>query len=114
MIVLNGMTGVGKTDISLQLAKALNAEIICADSQQMQKSASIISNKQLDTKVHLIDHYVDSRFMNANTFAKDARRLIKEIHARGKIPILEGGSTFYIKHLFEGNLNIGKILPEDL
>lgn len=82
----------------------------------MQKSASVVTNKSpIDsTRVHLIDHYSDSRSMNANKFAKDARSVINDIHKRGKVPILEGGSTFYIKHLFEANLNVTCVLPEDL
>ena len=47
-------------------------------------------------KVHLLGHYSNSMTVNATQFAKDARQIIKDIHSRDKIPILEGGATFYL------------------
>jgi hypothetical protein len=52
--------------------------------------------------------------MNANKYSKDARRLILDMHARGKVPILEGGSTFYIRHLFYANLDGDQLISNEL
>lgn len=65
----------------------------------MQKSASILTNKtetQTGPKVHFQSHYQDSKGHSAHKFTQDARRMILDIQQRGKIPILEGGATFYI------------------
>jgi tRNA A37 N6-isopentenylltransferase MiaA len=52
--------------------------------------------------------------MSANKFSRDARRLILDIQSRGKIPIMDGGSTFYINHLFEANLDTEDLIPEEV
>jgi len=100
VIVITGPTGVGKTELSLEIASKLNGEIINADSTQVYKGMEIATNKVQDTKgiVHHLFDIVD--IMNDYTvfdFQKDARKLIDDILAKGKTPILVGGTGLYIK-----------------
>lgn len=103
IIILTGATGVGKTDISLEIAKDLNAEIINADVGQFYKPLSIGTAKPAwedsDVPHHLFDimsfpaHYTVSEYRNV------VLRLINDIQSRKNIPIVVGGSGFYIKSL---------------
>ena len=99
VIVITGPTAVGKTDLSLFLAHKLNGEIINADSTQIYKGMDIATNKVKDTEG--IKHYLfDEKNLIENytvfDYQKDARKIIDDILARGKTPILVGGSGLYI------------------
>lgn len=102
IIVIAGPTGVGKTKLSIELAKKLNGEIINADSTQIFKELNIatakVTNKEMENVPH---HLVDIKEITENytvyDYQKDARKKIKEIEARGHIPILVGGTGLYIK-----------------
>ena len=102
IIVIAGPTGVGKTKLSIELAKKLNGEIINADSTQIFKKLNIatakVTNKEMENVPH---HLIDIKEIVENytvyDYQKDARKKIKEIEARGHIPILVGGTGLYIK-----------------
>ena len=99
VIVITGPTAVGKTDLSLFLAHKLNGEIINADSTQIYKGMDIATNKVKDTEG--IKHYLfDEKNLIENytvfDYQKDARKIIDDILARGKTPILVGGTGLYI------------------
>jgi tRNA dimethylallyltransferase len=102
IIVIAGPTGVGKTKLSIELAKKLNGEIINADSTQIFKELNIatakVTNKEMENVPH---HLIDIKEITENytvyDYQKDARKKIKEIEARGHIPILVGGTGLYIK-----------------
>ena len=99
VIVVTGPTAVGKTDLSLFLAHKLNGEIINADSTQIYKGLDIATNKVQDTEG--IKHYLfnekDLREdYSVFDYQKDARKIIDDILARGKTPILVGGTGLYI------------------
>ena len=102
IIVIAGPTGVGKTKLSIELAKKLNGEIINADSTQVFKGLNIatakVTNKEMENIPH---HLIDIKEITENytvyDYQKDARKKIKEIEARGHIPILVGGTGLYIK-----------------
>ena len=102
IIVIAGPTGVGKTKLSIELAKKLNGEIINADSTQIFKDLNIatakVTNKEMENVPH---HLIDIKEITENytvyDYQKDARKKIKEIEARGHIPILVGGTGLYIK-----------------
>lgn len=102
IIVLTGPTAVGKTDISLQLAAVTNGEIISADSMQVYKSMDIGTAKILPQERHGIPHYMIDEFepdeeFNVFIFQKKVKKYIQDIHKRGKLPILVGGTGFYIQ-----------------
>ncbi len=104
IIVLVGPTGVGKTALSIQLAKALNGEIISGDAYQVYKQLSIGSAKITHTQMQGITHYlVDDRDYkedyNVKIFQEEGRALINTIKAKGKVPIICGGTGLYIKAL---------------
>ena len=102
IIVLTGPTAVGKTDISIQLAKETGGEIISADSMQVYRHMNIGTAKIRPDQMQGIPHYMidewepDEEF-NVFIFQKKAKEYIRDIHARGKVPILTGGTGFYIQ-----------------
>ncbi len=102
IIVITGPTGVGKTKLSIELAKALNGEIINADSTQIYKGLDIGTAKVTEEeKEGIIHHLLDIKDVNDNytvyDYQKDARGCIADILKRGKTPILVGGTGLYIK-----------------
>lgn len=102
LIILTGPTAVGKTNLSIALAKAVNGEIISADSMQVYKrmtigTAKILPEEMQDVPHHLIDILEPSEDFNVVLFAKLAKQAIEECRRRGKLPILVGGTGFYIQ-----------------
>ena len=111
IIVICGPTGVGKTKLSIELAKKLNGEIINADSMQTYIGADIATAKIKEEEKENIPHHL----FNINNiedmytiydYQKDAREKIEEINQKNKTPILVGGSGLYIKSvLYDFELN---------
>lgn len=102
LIVLTGPTAVGKTKLSIQLAKAIGGEIISADSMQVYRGMDIGSAKITEEEKEGIPHYLidvldPSEEFNIVLFQQLAKEAIKQIHEKGKIPILAGGTGFYIQ-----------------
>ena len=102
LIVLTGPTAVGKTDLSIKLAKIVNGEIISADSIQVYKhldigSAKITFDEMEGVKHHLIDVLDPREGFNIATFKELADKAIDDIYSRGKLPIITGGTGFYIQ-----------------
>ncbi|MEA3422750.1 MAG: tRNA (adenosine(37)-N6)-dimethylallyltransferase MiaA [Bacillota bacterium] len=105
VIAIVGPTAVGKTDISIKLAKKLNGEIINLDSVQIYKELNIGSAKPSDEELSEIPHHlIDCIEPNKNFTVSDYKRLaeikIKEISAKGKVPILVGGTGLYLNSLY--------------
>ena len=104
LIILTGPTAVGKTDLSIGLAKALNGAIISADSMQVYKKMDIGTAKITKEEMNGIDHYLidilepDEEF-NVVKFKEYYREAIETIHRENKIPIVVGGTGFYIQAL---------------
>ena len=100
IIVITGPTGVGKTKLSLELAKKLNGEVINADSTQIYKGLDIATAKVKD-KENIIHHLMDIKDINENytlyDFQRDCRLKIDEIKSKNKTPIIVGGTGLYIK-----------------
>ena len=111
IIVIIGPTGVGKTKLSVELAKKMNGEIINADSMQVYKSLDIGTAKiKEDEKQGIPHHLFDICDVTDNytifDYQRDARCCIDDILSRGKTPILVGGSGLYIKAaLYDYKLN---------
>ena len=102
LIVLTGPTAVGKTDLSIALAKAVNGEIISADSMQVYQkmdigSAKIRPEEMQGVKHYLVDVLDPKEEFHIVKFQQMAKSAMEEIYAKGKIPILAGGTGFYIQ-----------------
>jgi len=102
VLILTGPTAVGKTETSIQLAKACNGEIISADSMQVYKYMDIGTAKITKEEMQGIPHYMVDEFepdeeFNVFVFKKKVKNYIDDIHGRGKVPILVGGTGFYIQ-----------------
>ena len=102
LLILAGPTAVGKTGTSIALAKALDGECISADSVQVYKGLDIGSGKVKEEEKegvphHLLDILNPSENYDASLFQKMAREKIAELYSREKLPILVGGTGFYIQ-----------------
>ena len=101
LLILAGPTGVGKSDLAVQLAKSLNGEIISSDSMQIYRgmdigSAKITPEEMEGVPHHLIDIVDPKESFSAAQYQELALVTIKEIQARGKLPIMTGGTGLYI------------------
>lgn len=111
IIIIAGPTAVGKTKTSIELAKALNTEIISADSIQIYRgcdigSAKVTIEEMQGIKHHLIDIKEPYENYSVKEYREDAFKIINELHAKNKIPIVCGGTGFYINSLiYDMNLD---------
>ena len=107
VIVIAGPTASGKTSLGVELAKKINGEVISADSMQIYKDMTIGTAKPTPEETENIPHYLidfvspDERYSVAD-FKKDAEEKIDEILAKGKVPIIVGGTGLYIDSLVYG------------
>lgn len=104
LIILTGPTAVGKTKLSIALAKAVNGAIISADSMQVYRHMDIGSAKIKPEEMQGVKHYLvdcleptDPESFNVTRFQHMAKEAMEEIYAEGKVPILVGGTGFYIQ-----------------
>ena len=105
IIAIVGPTGVGKTKLSIELAKIFDGEIINADSTQVFRGLDIATAKVTEQeKENVVHHLLDIKDVTDNytvyDYQKDARKCIDEILNRKKTPIVVGGTCLYIKALF--------------
>ena len=111
IIIIAGPTAVGKTKTSIEIAKALNTEIISADSIQIYRgcdigSAKVTTEEMQGIKHHLIDIKEPYENYSVKEYREDAFNIINELHAENKIPIVCGGTGFYINSLiYDMNLD---------
>ena len=102
LVILTGPTAVGKTKLSIELAKKIGGEIISADSAQVYKHMNIGSAKIMPEEMENVPHYLIDEFepkeeFNVVVFQQKAKQYMEEIYQKGKIPILVGGTGFYIQ-----------------
>lgn len=102
LVILTGPTSVGKTKLSIALAKKIGGEIISADSMQVYKHMDIGSAKirpeEMDGVPHfMVDELEPSEEFNVVVFQQKTKQYMEEIYKRGRIPILVGGTGFYIQ-----------------
>ena len=126
LIVIGGPTGIGKTDLSIRLATAMNSEIISADSRQFYKELNIGVAKpdaqQLKkVKHHFINHLSIHQYYSVGEYEKEALILIKKLFKKYDTLFLCGGSGLYIDSITEGlhkfpkiSTTIQKKLQDDL
>jgi tRNA dimethylallyltransferase len=107
IVFLVGPTAIGKTKISVILAKKINAEIISCDSMQVYKGMDIVTSKppltiRKEVRHHLIDIISPIREYNVSRYRQAATRKIKEILNRAKTPLFVGGTGLYMSILIDG------------
>ena len=108
LIVIGGPTACGKTGFSIRLAKEIGGEVISADSMQIYRYMDIgtakVTPEEADGVPHyLIDELNPDEEYNVMLFQQKAKAYMEEIWAKGKIPILVGGTGFYINALLYDN-----------
>ena len=123
LVILAGPTAIGKTALSLRLAKEISGEIISADSVQVYRgmdigSAKIRPEEMEGVRHHLIDILDPDEEFHVAAFQKLAKKCIREILGRGHVPVLTGGTGFYIQAVlydidFDGTDNEGAGSPDN-
>lgn len=117
LIVVVGPTASGKTALAIDLAKAVNGEIVSADSMQIYEGMDIATAKPLPEELAVVPHHligfvpVETPFSVAD-YAVLARTAINEIMNRGKTPILCGGTGLYVKAIID-NVQYSETIPSD-
>lgn len=103
LLIIAGPTGVGKSELSIELAEKYNGEIISADSMQIYKKMDIgtakVDYSNSNIKHHMLDIVDFNENFSVSDFQKKAKSLIKDINNRGKLPIVVGGTGLYINSL---------------
>lgn len=107
VLVLVGPTCSGKSVVAIDLANALNGEILSADSRQLYKWMDIGTAKPPQDVLrsvphHFVDELDPTRDFNAGEFSMRGREIVEEIFSRGKVPIVVGGSGLYVQALVDG------------
>ncbi|MFA6463766.1 MAG: tRNA (adenosine(37)-N6)-dimethylallyltransferase MiaA [Candidatus Paceibacterota bacterium] len=117
IIVICGPTATGKSDYAVKLAKKIGGEIISADSRQVYKGMDIGSGKITKKEMKGVPHYMldimtPKKVYTAGQFKKDADKIINDILKRKKIPIICGGTGFYIDAVVK-NIIFPEVLPNE-
>lgn len=105
--VIVGPTGIGKTQLAVELARKLEGEIVVADSRQVYQRLDIATNKpspeqRQEVRYHMIDFVDPAATFNAAQYVDGASRAIADIQARGRVAIVEGGTMLYVDALCDG------------
>ncbi len=113
IIVICGATASGKSELAIKIAEFLNSEIISADSLAVYKKLDIGTAKPSKqdrerVKHHLIDCVDEKKSFSVDEYEEQALKIIDELHAKGKIPIICGGTGFYINSVIY-NLSYGHV-----
>jgi tRNA dimethylallyltransferase len=117
VLVIVGPTAIGKTALSLELARVFNCEIVNMDSMQVYRymdigTAKATNEERSSIPHHLIDITDPDQEYDAERFVSDSCKAIHDIHAGKKIPLLTGGTGLYLRALTEGLFAGGKQYPE--
>ncbi len=131
ILVILGPTATGKSDLAVEIARAYNGEVISADSRQVYRGMNLGTGKITKREMkgiahHLLDVISPIKVFTASQFQVLAREAISDILSRGKLPILCGGTGFYIQSIIDGTIlpdvdpnpelrkKLGKLTPEQL
>jgi tRNA dimethylallyltransferase len=117
VVVVTGPTASGKTPVAIEIARRIGGEIVNADSMQVYRYMDVGTAKpSLEQRAqvphHLLDVVTPDVAYSAGRYAEEARKAAAEIHARGKIVVLTGGTGLYIRAFLEGLLETGEADPE--
>ncbi|POS83355.1 hypothetical protein EPUL_004542 [Erysiphe pulchra] len=119
IIFVMGATGTGKSMLAVNLAKRFNGEIINSDAMQMYAGLPIVTNKITEEERQGIPHHllgnikIDEEAWRIGVFQKQAKIIIRQIRERGKVPIVVGGTHYYIQSLLFGDSIIGENEVDD-
>ncbi len=113
VIAVVGATASGKTSLAVEIAKAVNGEIISADSMQIYKGMTVATAQPAEEEKQGIPHHLTAFLEPSETysvaqFAEDAKKCIADIASRGKVPIVAGGTGLYIDSLLSG-IDFGEV-----
>lgn len=116
LLVIYWPTACGKTALTIELAKQYNGEVINADSRQIYQGMNIGTGKVTQEEMqwvvhHMLDIRDISELYGVGEYAPEARRIIEDIHARGKLPILSGGTGLFIDSVV-GNFTIPEVVAD--
>lgn len=116
LVVVCGPTAVGKTDAAIALAPRLNAEIVCADSRTVYRGMDIGTAKPTSAQRarvphHLLDIADPNQVVTLATYRDKAVQVIADLRARGRIPLLTGGTGLYIRAVVDG-FTIPQVPPD--
>lgn len=113
LVVVMGTTGTGKSDLAVEIARRFNGEVINADAMQMYQGLPIITNKITPEEQRGVPHHLlgivglEQPTWNVHRFRREAGSIIREIRSRGRLPVLVGGTHYYLDGLlFDNNLVI--------
>ncbi len=106
LVIITGPTAAGKTDISIKLAKIISGEIISADSMQVYKGLDIGSAKITPKEMHGVTHHLidicePTSDYNVASFTREGKKALKKIYSNNNLPIIVGGTGFYIQALIK-------------
>lgn len=115
IIVILGQTSTGKSDFAVEIAKQIGGEIISADSRQVYKEMNLGTGKITKKEMRGVPHYLldvtsPSKIFSVSDFQKLANKKIEEIIKKGKVPIICGGTGFYIDSLVN-NIYLPEVPP---
>lgn len=114
LVVITGPTASGKSDIAINIAKYLDSSVISADSQQVYRNMDIGTNKTYNFEVdHFMINIVDpDQNFSVEDFSKEAKSIAKDINENLRIPIIAGGTGFYIDSLIF-DMNYGNVKKDE-
>jgi tRNA dimethylallyltransferase len=107
LIVILGPTASGKSSLAVKIAKRFNGEVISADSRQVYKNMDIGTGKITKKEMEGVPHYLldvtsPKKIFTVSDYREKAQKAIKKILAKGKLPIIAGGTGFYIQYVIDG------------
>lgn len=107
LVVVAGPTGSGKSDLAIHLAQRFDGEVVNCDSLQLYRhfnigTAKVSEEVRRQVPHHLIDILEPTEVFSAGEYARRAREVIREISGRGRLPIVTGGTGFYLRALLDG------------
>lgn len=116
VIAIIGPTASGKSDLAVYLAKKLNGEVVSADSRQVYKSLDIGSAKITKEEMegvthHMLDVVAPSVLYNVEQYQKDAKKVVEDILSKNRLPVICGGTGFYVKALID-NISFPNVSPD--
>ncbi len=117
VLCLAGPTGAGKTALALKLARSLDGEVINCDSRQLYRDFPIITAQPTPEERQVCPHHLygclaTDHFTDVAAWATQAAALAREITARGRVPLLVGGTGMYFKHLLHGIAAVPPVPPK--